>query len=114
MRRCKYVHVPICDSLTAGHRKVTFSNPAEVAKTRLQLQGELEKKGNTKVYKSAIDVLVKTWRNEGLRGIQRGLSPAVSLLCDHNAWVDRNCSTHIKYAQVHRLTAGALMISRFS
>ena len=56
-----------------------MSNPAEVAKTRLQLQGELVKGGGERVYKSAIDVLVKTWRNEGLRGLQRGLAPAVSI-----------------------------------
>lgn len=55
---------------------VTFSNPAEVAKTRLQLQGELARGGGKKVYHSALDVFAKTWRNEGLRGLQRGLPPA--------------------------------------
>jgi hypothetical protein len=56
---------------------VTVSNPAEVAKTRLQLQGELTRGGGKKVYNNALDVLAKTWKNEGLRGIQRGLPPAV-------------------------------------
>ena len=55
-----------------------MSNPAEVAKTRLQLQGELAEGGGERVYRSAVDVLVKTWRNEGIRGLQRGLAPAVS------------------------------------
>jgi solute carrier family 25 protein 34/35 len=55
---------------------VTFSNPAEVAKTRLQLQGELVKGGGKKVYRNTFDVFAKTWRNEGIRGIQRGLPPA--------------------------------------
>ncbi|PBL00630.1 mitochondrial carrier [Armillaria gallica] len=55
---------------------VTISNPAEVAKTRLQLQGELAKGGEKKVYKSALDVFSKTWKNEGIRGMQRGLGPA--------------------------------------
>ncbi|KAI0072219.1 mitochondrial carrier [Panus rudis PR-1116 ss-1] len=55
---------------------VTFSNPAEVAKTRLQLQGELAKDGGVKVYKNVFDVFAKTWRNEGVKGIQRGLGPA--------------------------------------
>lgn len=50
-----------------------------MAKTRLQLQGELAKDGGVKVYNSAIDALSKTWRNEGFRGLQRGLGPAVSL-----------------------------------
>lgn len=58
--------------------KVTFSNPAEVAKTRLQLQGELTKEGGKKVYKHVLDVITKTWKNEGIRGIQRGLFPGVS------------------------------------
>ncbi|EPS97866.1 hypothetical protein FOMPIDRAFT_1024897 [Fomitopsis schrenkii] len=55
---------------------VTFSNPPEVAKTRLQLQGELAKDGGVKVYKHTLDVLQKTWHHEGIRGIQRGLGPA--------------------------------------
>ena len=51
---------------------------AEVAKTRLQLQGELMKSGSgERVYKNVFEVFVKTWRNEGLRGVQRGLGPAV-------------------------------------
>lgn len=55
---------------------VTVSNPAEVAKTRLQLQGELAKGGGEKVYNNVLDVVTKTWRNEGIRGVQRGLVPA--------------------------------------
>ena len=44
----------------------------------MQLQGELAKKGGERVYKNALDVIAKTWRNEGIRGVQRGLGPAVS------------------------------------
>ncbi|KAF9785776.1 mitochondrial carrier [Thelephora terrestris] len=55
---------------------VTVSNPAEVAKTRLQLQGELARGGGPRVYNNVFDVFAKTWRNEGVRGVQRGLSPA--------------------------------------
>lgn len=54
-----------------------MSNPAEVAKTRLQLQGELTKGGGKKVYNNVFDVFAKTWKHEGLRGLQRGLAPAV-------------------------------------
>ena len=61
--------------------QVTVSNPAEVAKTRLQLQGELVRGGGRKVYNNVLDVFAKTWRNEGIRGVQRGLSPAVRLTC---------------------------------
>jgi solute carrier family 25 protein 34/35 len=51
-----------------------------VAKTRLQLQGELVKGGGEKVYRNVLDVFAKTWRNEGIRGIQRGLPAAVSFV----------------------------------
>lgn len=67
---------------------MTVSNPAEVAKTRLQLQGELAKGGSEKVYKNALDVFAKTWRNEGIRGMQRGLGPAVSLTVFELAYPD--------------------------
>ncbi|KAH8926678.1 mitochondrial carrier [Atractiella rhizophila] len=55
---------------------VTFTNPFEVAKTRLQLQGELQAKGTQKVYNNAFDALRKTWKFEGIRGVQSGLTAA--------------------------------------
>ena len=75
--KCEFLFMIIKDTLFI---QVTFSNPAEVAKTRLQLQGELAKGGGKRVYNSAVDVLAKTWRNEGIKGLQRGLAPAVSNL----------------------------------
>ncbi|EDR15214.1 uncharacterized protein LACBIDRAFT_301187 [Laccaria bicolor S238N-H82] len=65
----------LCGGLAAC-MAVTVSNPAEVAKTRLQLQGELAKEGVKKVYNNALDVFGKTWKNEGIKGLQRGLGPA--------------------------------------
>ncbi|KAK9900878.1 mitochondrial carrier [Cystobasidium minutum MCA 4210] len=62
---------------------VTVTNPAEVAKTRLQLDGELQSRAAAhgsapykKVYNNAFDALKKTWQSEGVKGIQRGLFPA--------------------------------------
>ncbi|KAJ3138487.1 Mitochondrial oxaloacetate carrier protein [Irineochytrium annulatum] len=64
---------------------VTFTNPWEVVKTRLQLQGELESRHTQsrsagppppKQYKSAVSAFSKIVYNEGVRGIQRGLAPA--------------------------------------
>eukprot|EP01116_Phalansterium_solitarium_P000266 TRINITY_DN10168_c0_g1_i1.p1 TRINITY_DN10168_c0_g1~~TRINITY_DN10168_c0_g1_i1.p1 ORF type:complete len:310 (-),score=41.41 TRINITY_DN10168_c0_g1_i1:19-948(-) len=56
---------------------VTFSNPMEVVKTRLQLQGELQKSsGFEKQYRGLTHATYKIFRFEGLRGIQRGLTLA--------------------------------------
>lgn len=52
---------------------VTFTNPIELVKTRMQLQGELSKTKGPKVYKNPIQALVLIYKNEGLKGIQKGL-----------------------------------------
>lgn len=49
-------------------------------KTRMQLQGELVKGGGKKVYNNVFDCFAKTWKHEGIKGVQRGLPPAVRLL----------------------------------
>ncbi|KAJ3347452.1 Mitochondrial oxaloacetate carrier protein [Entophlyctis luteolus] len=57
---------------------VTITNPMEVVKTRLQLQGELEARSagqHERQYKGALSAFVKIARTEGIRGIQRGLAP---------------------------------------
>lgn len=53
-----------------------FTNPFDVAKTRLQMQNELTRT-ELKVYKNPIDCLIKTWRAEGIKGLQRGLGIAM-------------------------------------
>lgn len=78
---------------------MTFSNPAEVAKTRMQLQGELAKGGGQKVYNNAFDVIAKTWRNEGVRGLQRGLSTAVRVVSPVWNPIDVFPSTHTRHDQ---------------
>ncbi len=57
---------------------LTPANVAETMKTRLQLQGELVKADANapRVYNNVMDVFRKTWKNEGIRGLQRGLLPA--------------------------------------
>lgn len=53
---------------------VTFTNPIELIKTRMQLQGELSANSNApKLYKNPIQALVVIYKNEGLRGLQQGL-----------------------------------------
>ncbi|WVO17315.1 hypothetical protein L204_105007 [Cryptococcus depauperatus] len=67
----------LCGGL-AGMGAVTISNIPETMKTRLQLQGELQKHDPSapRVYRNVFDVFKKTWHHEGIRGLQRGLMPA--------------------------------------
>ncbi|KAG7665766.1 OAC1 [[Candida] subhashii] len=54
---------------------VTFTNPIELIKTRMQLQGELTKasKDAVKLYKNPIQAFAVIYRNEGIVGLQQGL-----------------------------------------
>jgi solute carrier family 25 protein 34/35 len=53
---------------------ISICNPFDVAKTRMQLQGELKAHtGSATVYRNVPHALVTIARNEGLAGLQRGL-----------------------------------------
>ncbi|CCE82344.1 Piso0_002065 [Millerozyma farinosa CBS 7064] len=54
---------------------VTFTNPIELVKTRMQLQGELEKadKHATKLYRNPVQAFLHVYKHEGIRGLQKGL-----------------------------------------
>ncbi|KAJ3029514.1 UNVERIFIED_CONTAM: hypothetical protein HDU68_011907 [Siphonaria sp. JEL0065] len=68
---------------------VFFTNPFDTAKVRLQLQGQRVKNLNgvvnttskasseATVYKNSFDAIYKILKNEGIRGIQKGLFPAI-------------------------------------
>ena len=69
-------------SAAAASTAVCATNPIDVAKTRLQLQGEIVNgatggQARPALYKGPIDCMWKTLRVEGLRGAQRGLSTAI-------------------------------------
>ncbi|XP_069040189.1 solute carrier family 25 member 34 [Lepisosteus oculatus] len=52
-----------------------FTNPLEVAKTRLQLQGELRARGSyPRPYRGVLQALWAVARADGLGGLQKGLS----------------------------------------
>lgn len=54
-----------------------FSNPIDVLKTRMQLQGELRKKGQHAVYyRNVFHAAFVVIQNDGLWGLQKGLAPA--------------------------------------
>ncbi|CAK9439296.1 uncharacterized protein LODBEIA_P34870 [Lodderomyces beijingensis] len=54
---------------------VTFTNPIELIKTRMQLQGELSKtkKGQTRLYRNPFQAFKVIYQHEGIRGLQQGL-----------------------------------------
>ncbi|KAJ3589924.1 hypothetical protein NHX12_010764 [Muraenolepis orangiensis] len=55
-----------------------FTNPLEVVKIRMQLQGELRSKGSYPVhYRNVFHAFYTIGRVEGLAGLQRGLAPGL-------------------------------------
>ncbi|KAH8322546.1 solute carrier family 25 member 35-like [Drosophila bipectinata] len=55
-----------------------FTNPVEVIKTRIQLQGELAAKGShAQPYRSVFQAFVTVAKNDGIMGLQKGLAPAL-------------------------------------
>ncbi|KAM8712317.1 hypothetical protein ACLKA7_012783 [Drosophila subpalustris] len=55
-----------------------FTNPIEVIKTRIQLQGELAARGSyVKPYKGILQAFITVARNDGIVGLQKGLVPAL-------------------------------------
>ncbi|XP_045474234.1 solute carrier family 25 member 35-like [Harmonia axyridis] len=57
-----------------------FSNPFDVLKTRMQLQGELQAKGkHAVIYRNTIHAAYVVAKNEGIRGLQKGLGAALIL-----------------------------------
>ena len=53
-----------------------FSNPMEVIKTRMQVQGEQGHK--TRAFKNSFHAFQTIIKNEGIKGIQKGLGPAIA------------------------------------
>ncbi|KAH8322564.1 hypothetical protein KR074_006993, partial [Drosophila pseudoananassae] len=55
-----------------------FTNPIEVVKTRIQLQGELAARGTyVEPYRGLFNGLVTVGKNEGWMALQKGLAPAL-------------------------------------
>uniref|UniRef100_A0A096LWZ2 Mitochondrial basic amino acids transporter n=1 Tax=Poecilia formosa TaxID=48698 RepID=A0A096LWZ2_POEFO len=58
----------------AGTMQCIICCPMELAKTRMQMQGTGQKKSSSKkLYKNSLDCLLHIYRQEGLRGINRGM-----------------------------------------
>lgn len=55
-----------------------FTNPLEVVKTRMQLQGELRSRGTYQVYyRNVFHAFYTIGKVDGLAGLQKGLVPAL-------------------------------------
>lgn len=55
-----------------------FTNPLEVIKTRMQLQGELQKKGKHVIhYKSILHASYQIVKHDGALALQKGIVPAL-------------------------------------
>mmetsp|Transcript_3350 Transcript_3350/g.7495 ORF Transcript_3350/g.7495 Transcript_3350/m.7495 type:complete len:305 (+) Transcript_3350:457-1371(+) len=66
-----------CSGMGAA-TSVLFTNPFEVAKNRLQMDNELRRGSQQqRAYTGMLDCIAKTWRAEGLVGVQRGLPLSV-------------------------------------
>lgn len=81
----------------AGCGAVTFSHSFETVKIRLQLQGELQAKGSApKSYNGVLHGMGQIVRNEGVRGLFRGLNCAVcySLPC-FRARTDKSLAVYL-------------------
>lgn len=59
----------------AGSTAAAITNPMDVAKTRLQTQGETK----IKKYNGMVQTLVTIWKEEGRRGYLRGIQPRIAL-----------------------------------
>ncbi|KAF2229843.1 calcium-binding mitochondrial carrier protein Aralar2 [Viridothelium virens] len=74
-RESAWVH--LCAAATSGIITGTVTNPIWLVKTRLQLdRSHAERAGSVQArrYKNALDCTMQTVRNEGVRGLYRGLS----------------------------------------
>ncbi|TMW45566.1 hypothetical protein DOY81_009352 [Sarcophaga bullata] len=54
-----------------------FTNPIEVVKTRIQLQGELAARGTYVEPYKGINAFITWAKNDGITGLQKGLTPAL-------------------------------------
>lgn len=69
----------IIGGIAAGGAGI-FSNPLDVLKTRMQLQGELRARGQHAVhYRNVFHAAVVVVKNDGIWGLQKGLGAAVVL-----------------------------------
>lgn len=106
-----------------------FTNPLEVLKTRMQLQGELEAKGKHVVhYRNVAHAAYVVGKHDGILALQKGLVPAlwVQLIMNGMRFGKRNSQINYNYSKIiliikkyltfchlhliHRLTSNVLYL----
>ncbi|XP_020802419.1 solute carrier family 25 member 35-like [Drosophila serrata] len=81
---------------------VVFTNPIDVVKTRIQLQGELAARGTyVKPYRHLAQGLVQIVRNEGFLALEKGLLPAMHYQFILNAIRLSVYSNALEYGYLH-------------
>jgi len=71
--------VPMAESALASMGAVVASNPFEVVKTRLQLQGELQRRSAANThYRGTLSGLTAIARNEGVAALYKGFGAALA------------------------------------
>lgn len=106
-KEAAWVHLTA--AATAGVATGTATNPIWLVKTRLQLdKSNAEKLGSQRKrqYKNSLDCVMQTVRNEGIRGLYRGLSASYLGVTESTLqWVlYEQMKLHLRYRQ-ERLTA---------
>jgi solute carrier family 25 protein 34/35 len=65
-----------------------FTNPLEVVKTRMQLQGELKARGQYAVhYRNSLHAFYTIFKSDGIIALQSGLIPALWYQKDFQLWL---------------------------
>uniref|UniRef100_A0A2P2LC16 Uncharacterized protein n=1 Tax=Rhizophora mucronata TaxID=61149 RepID=A0A2P2LC16_RHIMU len=99
----------------AGAIAATFVCPLDVIKTRLQVHGLPEGNPSGRVGSIIITSLQNIIKNEGFRGLYRGLSPTILALLPNWAvyfTVYEHLKGHLSHgAASHQLTIGANMVA---
>ncbi|GAA5804599.1 mitochondrial carrier domain-containing protein [Helicostylum pulchrum] len=95
---------------------VTFTNPWEVVKTRLQLQGELVRAGTLskadRPYRNSFQALKVVFQHEGIRGAQRGLSVAYFYqICLNGSRLGLYEPVHTKIIQTFHLKSDSSILA---
>jgi len=95
---------------------VSFSNPFEVVKIRMQLQGELQRQGvYVKSYNGLFHGMYMIGKNEGIRGVQKGLLLAYPYTITMNGTrLGSYATVKVKVANILGLKKDNLIVSMIS